>query len=234
MDDIGGVWRTIGGRRVFIKDGQSLDDAMKASGKFKENNKSNYKNVVQGEDLTLDEDMQDEMDVDKIIHKQGFDGKPILVKDEKEFDKLVENDTAGMYRGIYGESKEQVDKYKNMLRNGEFITNPGNESVYGKGLYTASYSPNNIKEKNDARELAEKYAKFRSMFSEPGTNVEYKDTGAVERFTFTKDIKLYKPKENEKILKDYEIAKKGYDGYYNKNGNFIIILNRTKMIILDK
>ena len=34
-NDIGGVWRTIGGRRVFIKDGQSLADAMKESGKFK-------------------------------------------------------------------------------------------------------------------------------------------------------------------------------------------------------
>ena len=33
--DIGGVWRTIGGRRVFIKDGQDLATAMKESGKFK-------------------------------------------------------------------------------------------------------------------------------------------------------------------------------------------------------
>lgn len=30
-----GVWRTIGGRRVFIKTGQSLSNAMKDSGKFK-------------------------------------------------------------------------------------------------------------------------------------------------------------------------------------------------------
>lgn len=29
-----GVWRTISGRRVFIKDGQSLTDAMRESGKF--------------------------------------------------------------------------------------------------------------------------------------------------------------------------------------------------------
>ena len=34
-DDIGGVWRTIGGRRVFIKNGQSLSEAMIESGKFK-------------------------------------------------------------------------------------------------------------------------------------------------------------------------------------------------------
>ena len=30
-----GVWRTIGGRRVFIRNGQSLSEAMKESGKFK-------------------------------------------------------------------------------------------------------------------------------------------------------------------------------------------------------
>lgn len=36
MADEGGVWRTISGRRVFIKDGQSLTDAMRESGKFSE------------------------------------------------------------------------------------------------------------------------------------------------------------------------------------------------------
>ena len=35
-----GVWRTISGRRVFIKEGQSLTEAMKESGKF---NNSNYR-----------------------------------------------------------------------------------------------------------------------------------------------------------------------------------------------
>lgn len=34
MTVIGGVWRTVGGRRIFIKDGQDLSSAMKASGKF--------------------------------------------------------------------------------------------------------------------------------------------------------------------------------------------------------
>ena len=35
-----GVWRTIGGRRVFIKTGQSLTEAMKESGKFSKLNKT--------------------------------------------------------------------------------------------------------------------------------------------------------------------------------------------------
>ena len=30
-----GVWRTVGGRRIFIKDGEDLATAMKRSGKFK-------------------------------------------------------------------------------------------------------------------------------------------------------------------------------------------------------
>ena len=29
-----GVWRTVSGRRIYIEDGQSLDDAMEKSGKF--------------------------------------------------------------------------------------------------------------------------------------------------------------------------------------------------------
>ena len=28
-NDLGGVWRTVGGRRIFIKDGQDLETAMK-------------------------------------------------------------------------------------------------------------------------------------------------------------------------------------------------------------
>lgn len=35
-----GVWRTISGRRVFIKDGQSLTDAMRESGKFGDKSKT--------------------------------------------------------------------------------------------------------------------------------------------------------------------------------------------------
>ena len=38
-----GVWRTVGGRHIFIANGQSLKDAMKASGKFKHLNDNNCK-----------------------------------------------------------------------------------------------------------------------------------------------------------------------------------------------
>lgn len=35
MSEEGGIWRTVGGRRIFIKDGENLSTAMKNSGKFK-------------------------------------------------------------------------------------------------------------------------------------------------------------------------------------------------------
>lgn len=43
-----GVWRTIGGRRVFIRNGQSLSDAMIQSGKFK-NLRSDYRKAKEEE-----------------------------------------------------------------------------------------------------------------------------------------------------------------------------------------
>ncbi len=42
-DDEDGVWRTIHGRKVFIKNGQSLEDAMSESGKFKSSSKQKGK-----------------------------------------------------------------------------------------------------------------------------------------------------------------------------------------------
>ena len=38
-----GVWRTVGGRRIFIRDGENLSSAMKRSGKFKIANKKDDK-----------------------------------------------------------------------------------------------------------------------------------------------------------------------------------------------
>ena len=40
FEDDQGVWRTIGGRKVFIREGQSVSDAMKQSGKFKSKTKA--------------------------------------------------------------------------------------------------------------------------------------------------------------------------------------------------
>lgn len=60
MSGIGGIWRTIGGRRVFIKDGQGLKEAMIESRKFKKNNffSDNRTNTIIN---------QKDLEVDKIV-----------------------------------------------------------------------------------------------------------------------------------------------------------------------
>lgn len=47
-EEIGGVWRTVGGRRIFIKDGEDLEVAMKNSGKFGKNEKVKTEITEQG------------------------------------------------------------------------------------------------------------------------------------------------------------------------------------------
>lgn len=50
-----GVWRTIGGRRVFIKEGQDLASAMKESGKFKSASKGTAKKEMKKEEKVFED-----------------------------------------------------------------------------------------------------------------------------------------------------------------------------------
>ena len=50
-----GVWRTIGGRRVFIKEGQDLASAMKESGKFKSASKGTAKKEMAKEEKVFED-----------------------------------------------------------------------------------------------------------------------------------------------------------------------------------
>ena len=81
MSEEKGVWRTVSGRRIFIKDGQSLTDAMRESGKFK------------GEDLK----------------KAGKgDGKPKEDTEEKTAAPSIETLLGKEYKGVKGQAA--VDK----------------------------------------------------------------------------------------------------------------------------
>lgn len=88
--DIGGIWRTVGGRRIFIKDGEDLETAMKKSGKFKKNEiknkdddkKETNKNII---DKNTEEFSKKIMNQDKesaIVFDD--DGKEIMFKDGEQ------------------------------------------------------------------------------------------------------------------------------------------------------
>ncbi|MBR6907743.1 hypothetical protein IKN40_04555, partial [bacterium] len=92
-----GVWRTIGGRRVFIRDGQSLSDAMKESGKFKSAKK---KEGVRTLDGSLEKDnkgrvvSQDEYDKFREAYKNGEISKEDYRNDN--YDALKDNLSSGV------------------------------------------------------------------------------------------------------------------------------------------
>lgn len=61
MSDLGGVWRTVGGRRIFIKDGEDLATAMKNSGKFKKNEINSEKNDKKVKTKLTNKDKEEEI-----------------------------------------------------------------------------------------------------------------------------------------------------------------------------
>lgn len=55
FDDSDGVWRTINGRKIFIREGQSLASAMRESGKFTKSGKNNIKEEKNISDVKKDD-----------------------------------------------------------------------------------------------------------------------------------------------------------------------------------
>lgn len=153
-NDLGGVWRTIGGRRVFIKNGQDLASAMKESGKFSKKNKDNNKAK---EYKTLEEQIEYiKQDEDKIIdainnsenseeaakrmceilqERQGFNKKPKLMK-KSEFENLSDNDYIKLYRGI-SDGQKSASEYIEQFKKGKNEYGTG-LTAYGVGHYTST------------------------------------------------------------------------------------------------
>ena len=99
MDDIGGVWRTVGGRRIFIKDGEDLETAMKKSGKFKkseikDNDKKNKKMTDEEREKKIKELEKKKEETQGFLQKAGIDEEIRSLKagydDVKEYRKAEE------------------------------------------------------------------------------------------------------------------------------------------------
>lgn len=161
-----GIFRTVGGRRIFIKDGQDLASAMKESGKFsKKENKNNETKAK--EYKTLEEQIeyikQDEEKLLKAIdessnseeagkricevlqERQGFNEKPKLL-DEKDFNDLSDDKYIKLYRGI-SDGEKTADEYIEQFKNGK--------NEYGKGLNAYGVGHYTSEDKN----VAESYGK---------------------------------------------------------------------------
>ena len=110
-----GVWRTIGGRRIFIKTGQSVSSAMKESGKFKKatkTTKEDLKGADREEQKKINEDYIKEQS--KLANEKETRNSS---ERQKALDELreysgMDADNAETYNAPLGEIKGRTEQLK--------------------------------------------------------------------------------------------------------------------------
>ena len=201
--------------------------------------------IVDGKDMTQGSPEERErvadMTIEEIMKKQGFDGKPNVVSTLDDFQKAVQENGNIACRGIAANSKEALDAYEDSLKNGEFFVECTGGSQYGRGMYMATSWDSTID--------------YDSAFGTANMYASMKSHGDVINITLDKSAKVvdfhdvlseaYKdggPFEYASNLGDTSTARddigayaaaKGYDAIRCPNG-YTIVLNRTKLTILDR
>lgn len=105
-EDEDGVWRTVGGRRIFIRNGESLTDAMRKSGKFKmEKSKRDIK--FGDKKIRNDKEFETTRDAMNAIAKQLNETKD--PKQKATLERVLKNYTKNL-REYQQESKEAFKK----------------------------------------------------------------------------------------------------------------------------
>ena len=151
-----GVWRTIGGRRVFIKTGQSLSDAMKESGKFKK-----ASDIKRG--TYQRENAYNEHERTRVKFKKAVD-------ERREIDSIIREKT---YDENYADNSffesSEYEKMKNrrgkLLDKEKKLTDEMNEyeKEYNTRLYGARYYDHPKRYKGDISKLDGKHISNRKL-----------------------------------------------------------------------
>lgn len=257
-----GVWRTIGGRRVFIKKGQSLSGAMKESGKFNLKNKKpkeakptktekkeatyeELENIAENKALNDDYSKSTDRikDMAKNYYKElGYDAKPVAV-DEEEYNKLKSKGYKEIHRGIrgYGEEGKTGKDFVKQYNEGDLYI--GDQRVFGSGTYytyekDASSTVERYSNKDGATvsNLLSKDAKVITSSKLNELKAKYSKQAVDKAMEISKTdmnkASKYYDKMNKIINTDNGIfaASLGYDAIDVEDANYIVSLNRGKII----
>lgn len=156
-DDVGGAWRTIGGRRVFIKDGEDLATAMKNSGKFgnkkevetKDDNKEPFKRIgktaiqLDKMDKEYIKDIEEQLTQLNNEYNNNLYGIEYSDKIKKQFGNIHMAQTEGneyqtsIRINGYGNKEEFNKMLKNEISKGNIVN--VDEENFGKYLVTHEY-----------------------------------------------------------------------------------------------
>lgn len=223
FDTSEGKWRTVGGRRIFIRDGESLSDAMKKSGKFK-NTKKEKEYTMDGKKITesdikseynkelkagnIDKNMSYEDYKSGVVDDKNSNVRSIKEKESsKNIDQMsIKNNEGKVEKLDMSEVKKIEDagnRYEIQMKDGTMsVSKDKVVSINGK----EKESSNKYKDLYDK----EDYDKIISHLSEEEKR-ELQDT---------RDSLMYYPKGSEEYKKTYQkgldLERKAAEKYFEK------------------
>lgn len=215
------------------------------------------KNAVHGKDLAGKfrfNDNSSDYSIEQVIKAQGFDGKPTLTKDRAAFAKACQASDFIAKRGIGASDQRTLDAYDQALKHGDFYVKCSGGSVHGYGMYAASIKANGSNAKSglrDAEGTAQTYAsgnrakKIYTMTLDKSAKIGNESTLKRQMHNDTEFQSVCNAsKMSRYYTQDVGVyaAYKGYDAYVAGSGrsssnssssDYTVILNRSKVIILD-
>ena len=216
---------------------QNAVDGQDLAGKFKFNNKTT------------------DYAIEQVIKAQGFDGKPTLTKDPAEFAKACQASNFIAKRGVGATDQRTLSAYDQALKTGDFYVKCSGGSVHGYGMYAASVAANGGKASSGLRHAESTAKRFGSyggsrtktytMTLDKSAKIGDESTLARQMNSDTNFLNLCRRSGiSSSYTRDVGVyaAFKGYDAYiagggrYSSDGSssdFTVILNRSKVIILD-
>ena len=215
-NDLGGVWRTVGGRRIFIKDSEDLATAMKNSGKFKdkegqETKTQPYKNIVYHGTKTDFE----EFDEEKIGSNKRVGDAPLNVG--KGFYFTEEEDVAKSYgKDGYVKKVELTIEKPLDFENYKGVTSKELDS------YMQKYEKDNIKAYQEFLGYTEKQA-----YDEIRSNWE-------QKFKKPYGIVMYAESISQGDYKTYvkTMGELGYDGILNRKKHEVVAFKKEQIKVI--
>lgn len=203
-----GVWRTIGGRHIFIKNGQDLASAMKESGKFKtkkdetiekqaetiSEEDANKRTINSYKEATLDEDPNNK----QIVLKNG---DTISQLSKKEYDKI----STDFANSLTDEEIKMIDSY---------ATSPGLSGELNAGDQSTKYYFNTtdkdyfVSQNELNKQYTELYEKYKKDGSPQYSKTSYGDENkdAIEWVRKNVDPEISNGRERE-FLDQIQIRK---------------------------
>ena len=204
-----GVWRTVGGRRIFIKEGQDLASAMKESGKFGKKEENLSKELQDIQEKTIKDYEEEIFDIFNLEQYSADDIKRSKVFDDDINDKI--NKVA--FNKNYEITTQEVKQIKDNIykeyekRRNELLKKDKEPSIVEKNENKLSQLENEAKTlKNDYENLGNKLKEY-SKYAVP-TDKEDKE----KRAKYYEYRKQYSQKQEEYNNKLNEILKEKNSG----------------------